>query len=75
MKAYRNKIRKPISLYDEIELLSQYPFGGLIGGELLPHDLTGLEIKNPQDKARRGRRYRNIKRYRKEEEVLKTRNL
>lgn len=29
--------RKPVSHRDEIDLLLHFPFGGLIGGELLPH--------------------------------------
>jgi hypothetical protein len=45
MKTSRKYSIKPISLYDEIELLSQFPFGGLIGGEMLPHDLPAIETK------------------------------
>ena len=33
----RKPYRKPVSHRDEIDLLLHFPFGGLIGGELLPH--------------------------------------
>ena len=38
--------KKPVSLRGEIDLLLHFPFGGLIGGELLPH------TKNHKDAAK-----------------------
>ena len=38
--------KKPVSLGREIDLLLHFPFGGLIGGELLPHS------KIPKDAAK-----------------------
>jgi hypothetical protein len=34
---FRKPYRKPVSHSNEIDLLLHFPFGSLIGGELLPH--------------------------------------
>ena len=34
---FNKPYKKPVSLRGEVDLLLHFPFGGLIGGELLPH--------------------------------------
>jgi hypothetical protein len=75
MIAHRKYNRKPVLVLDEIELLLQFPFGGLIGGEILPQDLTGMTGSKVSTKAKHRRRTGNLRYYRKEEELLRTRNL
>ena len=50
--------KKPVSLRGEIDLLLHFPFGGLIGGELLPHpeipkDAAKMFVEGGNEKSRK----------------------
>jgi len=66
-------MRKPVSLENDIDLLSKFPLGGLMGGEILKnyHTLIALPKRTPKVRVRRSNK--NMKRFRKEEEFMRTR--
>ncbi len=59
----REPHRKAISLRNEIDLLLHCPFGGLIGGRLLPYDHTPAAAQKISVKARQVGRNKNVKHY------------
>ena len=53
--------RKPVSHRDEVDLLSHFPFGGLIGGELLPHAETLEASHKTSGNAKLNRKKKNLR--------------
>jgi hypothetical protein len=50
---HRKPYRKSVTLRNEIDLLLHFPFGGLIGGELLPHRKVPKITRNLSVKGKR----------------------
>ena len=57
----RKPYRKPVSHSNEIDLLLHFPFGGLIGGELLPHAEIPAVARQKAVKAKPISQKRDIK--------------
>jgi hypothetical protein len=57
----RKHYRKPVSHSNEIDLLLHFPFGSLIGGELLPHAEDPAGARKQKDSAKAVRHKRVIK--------------
>jgi len=74
MYIQRGKLmRKPVSLQNDIDLLAKFPLGGLMGGEILKNYDTLIALPKRRSKVRVRRSNKNIKRFRKEEEFMRTR--
>jgi hypothetical protein len=58
---YNKPYKKPVSLRGEVDLLLHFPFGGLIGGELLPHSHIPKSARNIFVKAKRPTQKSNMK--------------
>jgi hypothetical protein len=58
---HKKPYRKPVSHRDEIDLLLHFPFGGLIGGELLPQAENHTVASEISVKGKTARKKRVIK--------------
>ena len=58
---FNKPYKKPVSLRGEVDLLLHFPFGGLIGGELLPHAHIPKAARNIFVKAKPAGQKRDIK--------------
>ena len=58
---YNKPYKKPVSLRGEVDLLLHFPFGGLIGGELLPHAHIPEAARHNLVKAKRPAQKSTIK--------------
>ena len=58
---HKKPYRKPVSHRDEIDLLLHFPFGGLIGGELLPHAETFEASHKTSGNVKPDRKKRNLR--------------
>ena len=57
----RKPYRKPVSHSNEINLLLHFPYGSLIGGELLPHAENPAGARRQKDSTKAGSHQRVIK--------------
>ena len=57
----RKPYRKPVTHHVEVDLLMHFPFGGLIGGELLPHTVALETSIKTSGNAKLNREKKNLK--------------